>query len=48
MIIKLYKQMMEIRVNEEKNCRKILRLDSNFSPTVQMQYDRRGIIFWKY
>jgi hypothetical protein len=40
MIIKLYKQMTEIRVHAEKNCRKILRPDSNYSPTVQMWYDR--------
>ncbi len=40
MIIKLYWQMMEIRVHAEKKCRKILRPDSNYSPTVQMWYDR--------
>jgi hypothetical protein len=39
MIIKLYKQMMEIRVHAEKNCRKILRRGSNYSPTIQMWYD---------
>ena len=39
MIIKLYKQMTEIRVNAEKNCRKILRPESDFSPTIQMWYD---------
>ena len=40
MIIKLYKQMSEIRVHAEKNCRKILRPESDFSPTIQMWYDR--------
>jgi hypothetical protein len=40
MTIKLYKQMMEIRVHAEKDCRKILRPESNFSPTIQMWYDR--------
>jgi hypothetical protein len=40
MIIKLYKQMSEIRVHAEKNCQKILRPESNFSPTIQMWYDR--------
>jgi hypothetical protein len=40
MIIKLYKQMTEIRIHAEKKCRKILRPESNFSPTVQMWYDR--------
>ena len=39
-IIKLYKQMTEIRVHVEKNCRKILRPESNYSPTIQMLYDR--------
>jgi hypothetical protein len=39
MIIKLYKQMTEIGVHAEKKCRKILRPDSDFSPTVQMWYD---------
>ncbi len=34
MIIKLYKQMTEIRVHAEKDCRKILRPESNFSPTI--------------
>jgi hypothetical protein len=38
-IIKLYKQMTETRVHAEKNCRKILRLESNYSPTIQMWYD---------
>jgi hypothetical protein len=42
MIIKLYKQMTKIRIHAEKKkrCRKILRPESNFSPTVQMWYDR--------
>ena len=40
MIIKLYKQMTEIRVNAEKKCWKILRPESDFSPTIQMWYDR--------
>jgi hypothetical protein len=40
MIIKLYKQMMDIRVHAEKDCCKILRPESNFSPTIQMWYDR--------
>ncbi len=40
MIIKLNRQMMEIRVHAEKKCRKILRPDSDYSPTVQMWYDR--------
>jgi hypothetical protein len=40
MIIKLYKQMTEIRIHAEKDCRKILRPESNFSPTIQMWYDR--------
>jgi hypothetical protein len=40
MIIKLYKQMTEIRVHIEKNCQKILRPESDFSPTIQMWYDR--------
>ena len=39
MIIKLYKQMTEIRVHAEKKCQKILRPESNYSPTVQMWYD---------
>jgi hypothetical protein len=39
MIIKLYKQMTEIRVHAERNCRKILRPESDFSPTIQMWYD---------
>jgi hypothetical protein len=40
MIIKLYKQMTEIRIHAEKKCWKILCPDSNYSPTVQMWYDR--------
>jgi hypothetical protein len=40
MIIKLYKQMTEITVHAEKKCRKILRPESNFSPTIQMWYDQ--------
>ncbi len=40
MIIKLYKQMTEIRPHVEKKCRKILRPANNFSPTIQMWYDR--------
>ena len=40
MIIKLYKQMTEIRVHAEKKCWKILRPESDFSPTIQMWYNR--------
>jgi hypothetical protein len=40
MIIKLYKQMTEIRIHAKKHCRKSLRPDDNFSPTIQMWYDR--------
>jgi hypothetical protein len=40
MIIKLYKQMMEIIVHAKKRCRKILRPECDFSPTIQMWYDR--------
>jgi hypothetical protein len=40
MITKLYKQMTEIRVHTEKDCRKILQPESNFSPTKQMWYNR--------
>jgi hypothetical protein len=40
MIIKLYRQMTEIRVHAEKKCRKILQPNSNFSPMIQMWYDR--------
>jgi hypothetical protein len=32
--------MTEIRIHAEKKCRKILQPDSNYSPTVQMWYDR--------
>ncbi len=37
--IKLNKQMTEVRVHAEKKCRKILRPESDFSPTIQMWYD---------
>jgi hypothetical protein len=40
MIIKLYKQMTEIRVHAKKKCWKILRPESDFSPTIQMWYDQ--------
>jgi hypothetical protein len=40
LIIKLYKQMTEIRVHAKKKCRKILRPKSDFSPTIQMWYDQ--------
>jgi hypothetical protein len=40
MIIKLYKQMTEIRIHAEKRCRKIFRPECNYSPTIQMWYDR--------
>ncbi len=40
MIIKLHRQMTKIRVNAEKKCRKILRPNSNYSPTVQIWYNR--------
>jgi hypothetical protein len=40
MIIKLYKQMTEIKVHAEKNCRKISRPESDSSPTIQMWYNR--------
>jgi hypothetical protein len=40
MIIKLYKQMTKIRIHAEKGCRKILRLENDFSSTVKMWYDR--------
>jgi hypothetical protein len=40
MVIKLYKQMMEIRIHAKKHCRKILRPDNNFSPTIQIWYNR--------
>jgi hypothetical protein len=39
-IIKLYWQMTEIRVHAEKKCRKILWPDSNYSPMIQMWYNR--------
>ena len=39
MNIELYKQMKEIRVHAEKKCRKILRPESNFSPTIQLWYN---------
>jgi hypothetical protein len=39
MIIRLYKQMTEIRVHAKKRCRKILPQESDFSPTIQMWYD---------
>ncbi len=40
MIIKMYKQMTEIRVHAKKNCRKVLRPESGYSPTIQMWYNR--------
>ncbi len=40
MIIKLYRQMTEIRIHAEKRCRKILQPDSVYSPTIQMWYDQ--------
>jgi hypothetical protein len=40
MIIRLYQQMTEIRVHAENKCRKILQPDSDYSPTIQMWYDR--------
>ncbi len=40
MIIKLYKQMTEIRIHAKKHCRKILRPDNDFSLTIRMWYDR--------
>ncbi len=40
MIIKLYKQMTGIRVHAEKNCKKILRPESDYISTIQMWYDR--------
>jgi hypothetical protein len=40
MVIKLYKQMTKIRAHAEKNCRKILWLESNFRPPIQMWYNR--------
>jgi hypothetical protein len=38
--IKLYQQMTKIRVHVEKECRKVLRPDNDYSPTVQTWYDR--------
>ena len=40
MIIKLYRQMTEIRIHAEKKCRKIMRPDSDYSLTIQMWYDQ--------
>jgi hypothetical protein len=40
MIIKLYRQMTEIRVHAEKKRQQILQPDSDYSPTVQMWYNR--------
>ena len=40
MIIKLCRQMTEIRIHAEKRCRKIMQPDSDYSPTIQMWYDR--------
>ncbi len=40
MIIKLYKQITEIRIHAKKHHRKLLRPNNNFSPTIQMWYDR--------
>jgi hypothetical protein len=40
MIIKLYRQMTEIRIHAEKKCQQILQPDSDYSPTVQMWYNR--------
>ena len=40
MIIKLYKQMTEIRFHTEKKCRTILRPECNYSPMIQMWCDR--------
>jgi hypothetical protein len=40
LIIKLYKQMTEIREHAKKKCRKILRTESDFSLTIQMWYDQ--------
>ena len=39
MIIKLYKQMDEIRVHAESKCRKIMTPVSDFSPQIQHWYD---------
>ncbi len=43
MIIKLYKQMTKIRIHAKKKCRKILQPESDFSPTVQMWYNRMHV-----
>jgi hypothetical protein len=40
MIIKLYRQMTETRIHDKKKFREILRPDDNFSPTIQMWYNR--------
>ncbi len=40
MMLKLYNQMMEIKVHAKQKCRKILWTDGNFSPTIKMWYDR--------
>ncbi len=40
MIIRLYKQMSEIRVHAEKNCQNILQPESYFSSEIQMWYNR--------
>jgi hypothetical protein len=40
MVINLYKQMTEIKVHTKKHCQKILRPDNDFSPTIQMWYNR--------
>ncbi len=39
-IIKLCKQMTNIRVHAEKNCRKLMHPDDNYSPTIQIWYNR--------
>ena len=39
-MLTLYVQLTEIRRYAEKKCRKILTPDSDFSPTIQMWYDR--------
>ena len=40
MIIKLYRQITEIRIHTEKRCRKIMQPNSDYSLTIQMWYDR--------
>ncbi len=40
MIIKLYKQMTDITIHTKKSCRKILRPNNDFSPTIIMWYKR--------